>query len=573
MAASVTIWSRLEPRSREFSMERSLQAQVRDPLWFLARQWQVGEFLGDDAGSPIVATITSESVPLTSYRAGGTGDAVDLTDDPPVEVQVERESIDLGLRAAVRLGLRFETLLARHGVGSRVDDFRAAYAIDVAAPPGEIADAAARRFRVLSAGRVVDGEQVLAEAGAHASDLAQVPPIQTFATAAERQAAADALADLVAERAAVYSDPAGDPSWDSQQLEYGFALGSESAAGSLTLEAPRFGGGHLDWYSFEVGRGALRPPAGTLPGADVRQQSFIPTNVAFRGMPNARWWNFEEGSTDFGKLDAERVDLAKLVVMEFALVYGDDWFELPLPLDVGSLTRVRALLVTDTFGERTVIRPTEQTTDGRGPRWSMFRLTGDIETPESLLLAPTLGIALDGPDVEDVLFLRDEMAAMAWGVERALQGPLDRPVDGYETYRERLAANPPTPRQRSDGGPEIEYVLGTDVPDNWIPMVPVQTTERSFLFRRGIMGTPDARGARGRILEPGTPSEPHPLYVAEEAIPRSGRQVTRRFRLARSTDGSTWLWVGRRGLVGRGSGLSGLAFDLVQHLASPSDGG
>jgi hypothetical protein len=32
--ASITTWTRLEPRAREGSMQRSLQAQVRDPLWF-----------------------------------------------------------------------------------------------------------------------------------------------------------------------------------------------------------------------------------------------------------------------------------------------------------------------------------------------------------------------------------------------------------------------------------------------------------------------------------------------------------------------------------------------------------
>ena len=58
---SITTWTRLEPLPREGSMTRSLQAQVRDPLWFLTRQWQVGEFLGDDAGSPVQATFGSSS--------------------------------------------------------------------------------------------------------------------------------------------------------------------------------------------------------------------------------------------------------------------------------------------------------------------------------------------------------------------------------------------------------------------------------------------------------------------------------------------------------------------------------
>jgi hypothetical protein len=36
----------LEPRSRDAEMRTTLQARVYDPLWLLARQWQLGEFQG-----------------------------------------------------------------------------------------------------------------------------------------------------------------------------------------------------------------------------------------------------------------------------------------------------------------------------------------------------------------------------------------------------------------------------------------------------------------------------------------------------------------------------------------------
>ena len=58
---SVTTWMRLEPRSRDASMQTSLQARIYDPLWLLARQWQTGEFEGDDSGSPAAAQWRGES--------------------------------------------------------------------------------------------------------------------------------------------------------------------------------------------------------------------------------------------------------------------------------------------------------------------------------------------------------------------------------------------------------------------------------------------------------------------------------------------------------------------------------
>ena len=106
--------------------------------------------------------------------------------------------------------------------------------------------------------------------------------------------------------------------------------------------------------------------------------NFLPNHVVFRGMPDPRWWNFEDAVTDFGQLDADHVDLAKLLVMEFALVYGNDWFSVPVPTPIGTLERVTTLVVTDTFGVRTLIRPSEQTQVNAGETpWSMFKISGE----------------------------------------------------------------------------------------------------------------------------------------------------------------------------------------------------
>jgi len=557
--ASITIWSRLEPRTREFSMERALQAQVRDPLWLLARQWQVGEFLGDDAGSPISATVRTEAVPLTSFRPGVAGDVEPLAEGPPLEVNVQREPIISTLRHSVALGLRFEALLEKHGVEAHAPVFRVAFPIQAEAPTSEVSDPGERKRRLLAAGRVPDGERLVAVARASADDLHAFPPVAA-APGPDQQALTEALTSLIDHRESLYDEPASEGSWVPDQLEHEFAVGSESQAGSLSLRARQLRSEQLDWHSLSADPDPLAPPGGEPVRSE--QRSFTPTNVHFRGMPNNRWWNFEDGATDFGKLDAEHVDLAKLVVMEFALIYGDDWFNLPLPLPVGSLSHVAALVVTDTFGGRTVLRPTgEQVPEGERP-WSMFRLTGVPPERDLLLLAPTLGAVLDGPELEQVLFARDEMAAMSWGIERTLQGAMDVPVDGYELYRRRLAATPPpVPRTRKDGEPPIEYEVGTDVPDNWIPLVPVQTSPTSFIYRRGVMGGPGGQPARGRILEP-----EHPFYVAAEAIPREGIEVTRRFRRTRWSDGSTHLWMARQAHVGRGGAGSGLGFDVVRDV-------
>ena len=74
----ITLWNRLEGRPRATNFERALRAEVRDPLWMLCRQWQVGEFQGDDAGSPVEARVQLATTRLRRYQPGdGAAEAFD----------------------------------------------------------------------------------------------------------------------------------------------------------------------------------------------------------------------------------------------------------------------------------------------------------------------------------------------------------------------------------------------------------------------------------------------------------------------------------------------------------------
>ena len=54
---------------------------------------------------------------------------------------------------------------------------------------------------------------------------------------------------------------------------------------------------------------------------------------------------------------------------------------------------------------------------------------------------------------------------------------------------------------------------------------------------------------------------------AAEEVPRACARITRAWQLARWTDGSTHLWIGRRKQPGRGEGSSGLRFDVIEREA------
>ena len=49
---TIPTYIRLEPRPHERNLEAGFAAAVHDPVWFLARQWQMGEHQGENASSP-----------------------------------------------------------------------------------------------------------------------------------------------------------------------------------------------------------------------------------------------------------------------------------------------------------------------------------------------------------------------------------------------------------------------------------------------------------------------------------------------------------------------------------------
>src|SRR2546430_4660090 len=64
------IWDRLEPRARRVEFDEALQARVHDPLWLLGRQWQMGEFKGEDTGSAVLAKLARRLTPVAQVQVG-----------------------------------------------------------------------------------------------------------------------------------------------------------------------------------------------------------------------------------------------------------------------------------------------------------------------------------------------------------------------------------------------------------------------------------------------------------------------------------------------------------------------
>src|SRR5258705_6790048 len=121
-------WNRLEGRPRSADFDRSLRAEVRDPLWFLTRQWQFGEFEGEDAGSPIDARIAYETAPLDGYRPGP--DILPFDNAVPLDVRVEGEAVPFDLMMHMQAARVFERLLTDRGRAGRLHDYVGLFVLD-----------------------------------------------------------------------------------------------------------------------------------------------------------------------------------------------------------------------------------------------------------------------------------------------------------------------------------------------------------------------------------------------------------------------------------------------------------
>ena len=86
--------------------------------------------------------------------------------------------------------------------------------------------------------------------------------------------------------------------------------------------------------------------------------------------------------------------------------------------------------------------------------------------------------------LDEVLFLRDEMANLAWGVERMAEGVSGRLESTRRRPRRQRRNEPATPAPSTDGAPT--WRLSTEVPGYWI-LIPVQIQpgQKAIRFRRG----------------------------------------------------------------------------------------
>lgn len=527
-------WTRLEPQSHSGNPDEWLATRIHDAAWMLGRQWQAGEFAGEDCGTPLSVEVTVRSRSLTGFRPGRPDQSLARSAMAPgavIEPEVEREPWAMpGLADRATAGRALSAGLLETGFAAPLPGFPD---IDLLAAEKAEADPG----WVMAARRGPDGE-------ACATSLESgTPGWLAGAPAAAKKAAAQWLEWY---RRNVSDNSARTTSWQNPRFEYSFSLDTGTDAGARRLVAPLHDGGLIDWHSFD-----LAPATSGVAGSSVTQTARSHAGrLRYAGMPADRLWEFEDGFVNFGAMDVQANDLIRQCFLEFATLCGNDWLIAPIDLPRGVLAEVTAVTYRTTFGETVTVAPAGDM--GRRGRFSMFTTnqTGKPVVTEAAFLIPPGGrSAQEGPAREEVVFARDETANMAWAIEVMVEGP-----DGLARDRRRepsVSAPIPPPMP----GTDLVYRLETEVPAWWVPLVPIAKPglNGGFTLRKGSFADTDS--AVGRLLKP------TPFDVFDEEVPREGVRVRRVPSLMRDEAGVLQRWIARRVAPAGGESASNLAYD------------
>jgi hypothetical protein len=621
---SITGYIRLETQPTAISLKTGLQAPLADPLWMLARQWQFNEFQGEDAGTPIKLAFTVEGKAVDRFRSGhDDGQPWDTlaAGDAPLETRVEAEPVwDTHPRLRGEAGLQLLRMVSNSAVRAAL---LATYPLNLQISTDPEVDQAGALWSTLFNQRTVDAQTLAADLlpllngtgnliGLPAALVIDPGDIAVTQTTLENWFAW--LADLV------FEGGQDNPAWQRERMEYAFALRS----GNVILKAAEYTDGHVDWEDFRAESAVQEDnaPPQVIHQFAVAQRH--PSPVRYPGMPAERYWEFEDGRVNFAGAEAGVTDLLRISVTEFALSFGNDWFITPVRLPVGWLYKVNGFKITDTFGITSLANSIEPT--GNTP-WTMYEMTADAnlngQLHDTMFLPDSLDGVQEGAVLEHTLLARDEMANLAWAIEKKVQGvsgePLDRDMEAkLQAFQQQIHFD-----QLPDS-PQLVYRLATPVPANWTPLLPVRKkslnlddpleiqleragmkrfypeatvevigsvdsayeqflksldAQKNFITRKLPIDPPDPNNPppliyefypRGWLLrkDPNNPfvfdgPDADKLVIEEEEVPRIGASIKRKFQYARSSDGKSWLWIGRSKVAGRGEAESNLRFDVA----------
>ena len=613
---TVQVDSRIESRTRNADMTDALRMRVYDPLWMLARQWQLGEFKGNDAGTAMSVQCTVGTRDIGSFGLGAEKQdgrrsrqlESDVSEKPiePLVEQIDREITPL---VRVESAMYYIDLLRLRLKASElrpiIDSLRKQFPLDPADFDGygsssvetDAVQAFTREqnsrlalFSEAYRDKAFDGYKLYLSLNATWNTKDQ-PEKKTYINWFRKR----------------YLPVDGQQgAWVDQKLGYDFEF--KNSAGRFKAED--YTGGRVSWYSFDC----VAPIQGNQ-NENIVKIPTLPTLATYPGAPNKRLWQFEDRKVFMGN-SSEMQAKGNVAFLQYATMYGNDWMICPLQTEIGKYLTVKSIQIRDSFGIPTTVKrragnEPESNNVSFGQRWQMYtNAPADIDTgqqADGLLFPPSLISTQEGETIEEVSLLRDEMANMVWGVEQRADDGCGSTLDTNllaakvkdfieEGNREILDSATYKVSKDEDGNVDIHtddrkaalrYVVQTSVPLNWIPFVPQHLENekgyedflggREVILRRGKMplavlkeGTKDelpqylpVRPLTSILRKGIEGSKEKPLFINEEEVQGVGTVLRKNCQRSRWLKGETYNWMGYYKQIRNTQGVSGLEFDKL----------
>ena len=366
------------------------------------------------------------------------------------------------------------------------------------------------------------------------------------------------------EKADVSGEP---PTWNSRHLDYSFAI----KCGKTTLKAEAHIGNLLDWFDYKIG-------SEIKISGKTSSLLVLPQNVSYKGMPSPRWWEFEDSTVDLGDIKRPNLSILSMLLTEFALIYSNDWFVIPVDQKAGSLRKIKKLEVIDSFGIINEIKPISNA--GRKENfWSMFTLSGGDGNkpagPEIFMLHNTVAQLFTGEPLEEITINRDELANLVWAIEHKYYSN-GEVINRDDEESAKIPKTPPVEEHPL-------YRIKSHIPQNWIPYMPVQKSKGNgdVILRRArtdINASSIHPQYKSRIIE-------ESVRIHEEEVPATALNVSRYYkmiayrpeeweikeeaadngkkRLVRKPTRQIVVWLGRNKKIAAKRGYSNMKFDYL----------
>jgi hypothetical protein len=550
---NLDLHNRLEPqRAHRADLQRGFAAEVADPVWFLGRQWQMGEHQGENAASPALAIIRYTRRPIGAAPGrpgqfpgrplGETDATMPLT---PAEAIIEGEVDDWWT-----YGRRIRTGLALAPLAD-------------ALPP-----AVQATLRFWSPPAAGEAERPLPLPAEYAEFVDGYDGRRLWACRGDLGLADDLF------QAALGALPPQERSDHWQPADFLYRAEFPIADTPVILRAAAHDGGDVDWWSVDASQ--------ALPAPDASHETEVqPVRFNYPGAPHPRWWQIEDADVDIGGFPPDRSHFPTMLLLDLILTHSNDWFTFPVdeyvpaaPVSqVGSVLSIDGLTVLDVFG--TAWNSTEHPLLQPPADWSLFRVDG--LGSESLVVWPVAHAPLSGVPLEEIAFGVDEDANLAWAVEERAEGHRIAPL---------AIAPPPDPQVTPN--PDLTVVTRQNylyrpssfVPHGWHPyLIDQESSPRRYIQGRIADYTSADPANLGHLspepiarllgMDDGACQAIASVHTVNPvALPVTGLRLERRYMLARRSDGAPVLWVQRRRLPLLSPPESGLRFDLMTDMHS-----